>query len=322
VRGILLGARSKTARESFQAIYQLAELIRLAKREWRKVDLLLLPTAGTTFKIAEMLAEPVELNTRLGAYTNFVNLMDLAALAVPAGFRPDGIPFGVTLAGPASSDGMLAAVGELLHRSLGGARLGATPFSLSSAPPVRIQAPSAKSVEIAVVGAHLCGQPLNGQLVERNATLIETTRTATGYRLYALTNASLPKPGLVFDGTGPGGIEVELWRMDEEGFGSFVASIPAPLGIGTLMLADGTSPPSVAGGRGLAVRPARSRQPRNDRQELRMSEKLLVAMAVVLGCLSVGAVLARQECKLGSVEWQVCTVLTKPGVRLGPILRF
>jgi allophanate hydrolase len=241
VRGILLGARSKTARESFQAIYQLAELIRLAKREWRKVDLLLLPTAGTTFKIAEMLAEPVELNTRLGAYTNFVNLMDLAALAVPAGFRPDGIPFGVTLAGPASSDGMLAAVGELLHRSLGGARLGATPFSLSSAPPVRIQAPSAKSVEIAVVGAHLCGQPLNGQLVERNATLIETTRTATGYRLYALTNASLPKPGLVFDGTGPGGIEVELWRMDEEGFGSFVASIPAPLGIGTLMLADGRS---------------------------------------------------------------------------------
>lgn len=239
VRGILFGAREKTAVQSFQAFYDLADLIRVARREWAKVDLMLLPTAGTTFKIAEMLADPVQLNTRLGAYTNFVNLMDLAAVAVPAGFRPDGIPFGVTLIGPALSDGMLASVGDALHRSLDGAWLGATSISLSSTPPVRIQAKPTKSVEVAVVGAHLFGQPLNGQLVERNAKLVETTRTAAGYRLYALADTSPPKPGLVFDGTGPGAIEVELWKMDEDGFGSLVALVPAPLGIGTLTLADG-----------------------------------------------------------------------------------
>jgi allophanate hydrolase len=186
-----------------------------------------------------MLADPIELNTRLGAYTNFVNLMDLAALAVPAGFRPDGIPFGVTLIGPALSDAMLASVGDALHRSLANAHLGATPIALSSTPPVHAQAKSTKSVEVAVVGAHLSGQPLNGQLIERDAKLIETTRTAGGYRLYALAGTTPPKPGLLFDGSGPGAIEVEVWEMDAERFGSFVALIPAPLGIGTVTLADG-----------------------------------------------------------------------------------
>ena len=167
--------------------------------------------------------------------------MDLAAIAVPAGFRPDGMPFGVTLIGPALSDGMLAAVGDALHRSLADARLGATSASLSSTPRVHSQTAPTKLVKIAVVGAHLSGQPLNWQLVERGARLVETIRTATGYRLYALAGTSPPKPGLVFDGTGAGGIEVEVWEMDEAAFGSFVALIPAPLGIGTVTLADGRS---------------------------------------------------------------------------------
>jgi allophanate hydrolase len=239
VRGILLGAQERTAVQAFQAFYDLADVTREAKREWAKVDLLLLPTAGTTFKITEMLADPVQLNTRLGAYSNFVNLMDLAAIAVPAGFRSDGIPFGVTLIGPALSDGMLMSIGDALHRSLPGAHLGATPISLSSTPLVPTQTKPTKSVKVAVVGAHLSGQPLNGQLVERKAKLVETTRTSGGYRLYALADTSPPKPGLVFDGTGPGAIEVEVWEMDEEAFGSFVALIPAPLSIGTLTLADG-----------------------------------------------------------------------------------
>jgi len=200
---------------------------------------MLLPTAGTTFKIADMLADPVALNTSLGAYTNFVNLMDLAALAVPAGFRPDGIPFGATLVGPALSDGMLASVGDALHRSFAGAQLGATSTSLSSTPLIRPPTKPATSVKVAVVGAHLSGQPLNAQLVERKAKLIETARTAVGYRLYALAKTTPAKPGLVFDSTGQGGIEVEIWEMDEAVFGSFVALIPAPLGIGTLTLADG-----------------------------------------------------------------------------------
>jgi allophanate hydrolase len=239
VRGILLGARDKTAVDTFQALYQLADLISSARSAWAKMDLLLLPTAGTTFTIAEMLTDPVELNSRLGVYTNFVNLMDLAALAVPAGFRPDGIPFGVTLVGPALSDGMLAAVGDALHRSLGDMQLGATSTPLSSTSPVRAETKATKSVKLAVVGAHLTGQPLNVQLVERNAKLAETTRTGAGYRLYALANMVPPKPGLVFDGTGAGGIEVEIWEMPVESFGSFVALIPSPLGIGTLTLADG-----------------------------------------------------------------------------------
>ncbi|HSD93402.1 MAG TPA: allophanate hydrolase [Methyloceanibacter sp.] len=238
VRNILIGARGKSAAESFQAVYGLADLIRAAGREWTKIDLLLLPTAGTTYTIAEMLADPVEFNTRLGAYTNFVNLMDLAAIAVPAGFRSDGIPFGATLVGPTLSDGMLASVADILHRSLGGAKLGATPHALASTPPVEVEPASGKIV-IAVVGAHLSGQPLNAQLVERCARLVETTRTGAGYRLYALANTSPAKPGLVFDGAGPGGIEVELWEMDEKSFGSFVALVPPPLSIGTLRLADG-----------------------------------------------------------------------------------
>jgi allophanate hydrolase len=239
VRGILLGAREKNAAETFQAVYALAELCREAKREWDKIDVLLLPTAGTTYRIADMLADPVALNTRLGAYTNFVNLMDLAAVAVPAGFRSDGIPFGVTLVGPAFSEGMLCSVADALHRSLSGATLGATPTPLSATPVAAPAGESAKFIDVAVVGAHLSGQPLNRELVERNAKLLETARTGAGYRLYALTNAALPKPGLVFDGTGPGGIEVELWQMDEQSFGSFVALIPPPLAIGTVTLADG-----------------------------------------------------------------------------------
>jgi allophanate hydrolase len=239
VRGLLLGARAKTAVEAFKSFYALEALIRASAHEWAKMDLMLLPTAGTTFTIADMLAEPVKRNTDLGAYTNFVNLMDLAALAVPAGFRPDGIPFGVTLIGPALSDGMLACVGDALHRSLAEAPIGATGASLSATPPVT--AATKKAIAVAVVGAHLSGQPLNGQLVERNARLLETACTAAGYRLYALADTAPPKPGLVFDGSGPGGIEVEIWEMDEAAFGGFVAGIPAPLGIGTVTLVDGRS---------------------------------------------------------------------------------
>lgn len=238
LRDILRGAESKTSLQAFQAFYALAAAIREAAESWARIDLLLLPTAGTIFTIAEMLADPIALNTKLGTYTNFVNLMDLAALAVPVGFRPDGLPFGVTLIGPALSDGLLASAGDALHRSFAGAALGATATPLTSTPPVTAAALPAKA-KIAVVGAHLSGQPLNAQLTERKARLIETTRTAEGYRLYALAHTTPPKPGLVFDGKGDGGIEVEIWEMDDCAFGSFVAAIPPPLCIGTVQLAGG-----------------------------------------------------------------------------------
>ncbi len=172
VRGIILGGRDRSARSAFQSFYHLAELCRAADAEWARMDVMLLPTAGTTYKIEDMLADPVRLNTNLGAYTNFVNLMDLAALSVPAGFRPDGLPFGVTLIGRAFSDGKLAVIGDALHRAVDGAKLGATTTSLAATPPVPVaQVMKKKTVQVAVVGAHLTGQPLNGQLVERDARL-------------------------------------------------------------------------------------------------------------------------------------------------------
>jgi allophanate hydrolase len=239
VRGVILGGKEMSAASAFQSFYQLAEFCRAAEAEWTKIDVMLLPTAGTTYKIADMLTDPVRLNSNLGAYTNFVNLMDLAALAVPAGFRADGLPFGVTLIGRAFSDGRMAVIGDALHRTLDDAKLGGTATSLAATPPVTAQAKQKSTIQVAVVGAHLSGQPLNSQLLERNAVLCQTTRTAAGYRLYALANTVPPKPGLVFDGTGPGAIEVEIWEMDEGTFGSFVALIPSPLGIGTLTLHDG-----------------------------------------------------------------------------------
>lgn len=240
VRGIVLGAKNLSAVEAFKGYYRLADLIRTAEAEWDKMDVLLVPTAGTTYTIEQLLADPVRLNTNLGAYTNFVNLMDLSALAVPAGFRKDGLPFGVTLIARAFEDGMLSTIGDALHRTLNDGQLGATGKLLASTPAVA--PPQSKPlIEVAVVGAHLSGQPLNSQLVERKARLVRTTRTVSGYRFYALANTTPPKPGLVFDGEGAGGIEVEVWEMDNAAFGSFVALIPAPLGIGTVALADGTS---------------------------------------------------------------------------------
>lgn len=239
VGGIIRGSAKLSAVDAFDGFYRLAELVREADAQWKDMDVLLLPTTGTTYKISEVLADPVRLNSNLGLYTNFVNLMDLSALAVPAGFRPNGLPFGVTLIGRAFEDGKLATLGDHLHRALDGLRLGATAKPLAETQPV-VASPARGRVTVAVVGAHLSGQPLNSQLQERNARLIKTTRTASGYRFYALAGTVPAKPGLVFDGTSAGNIEVEIWEMDEAGFGSFVALIPQPLGIGTLTLADGS----------------------------------------------------------------------------------
>lgn len=239
VRGIILGAQKITAVEAFQGMYRLADQTRLAQAEWAKMDAALLPTTPTTYKIAELLADPIRLNSNLGLYTNFVNLMDLSAFAVPAGFRQNGLPAGVTLIGRAFADAKLAVLGDALHRSLSDLRLGATSMPLASTPAIATTA--AKPIQVAVVGAHLTGQPLNSQLVERNARLVRTTRTAPGYSFYALANTTPPKPGLVCDGKGAGNIEVEIWEMDDAAFGSFVALIPSPLGIGTVKMMDGSN---------------------------------------------------------------------------------
>jgi allophanate hydrolase len=239
VRGIIFGAEKISAVQTFEGMYRLAELTRRAEVEWAKMDTLILPTTPTTYKISDVLSDPVRLNSNLGLYTNFVNLMDLSALAIPAGFRQNGLPVGVTVMGRAFDDKRLAVLGDALHRSLADIKLGATSMPLAATPVIATSRP--KRIHVAVVGAHLTGQPLNAQLVEREARLVRTTRTAPGYSLYALANTAPAKPGLVYDGAGAGNIEVEVWEMDDAAFGSFVALIPSPLGIGTVKLADGSS---------------------------------------------------------------------------------
>jgi len=236
VWSIIGGAERISAVEGFAAFYRLAELIRVAEPQWRQMDVLLLPTAATTYRIDEVLAEPLALNSNLGLYTNFVNLMDLSAVAVPAGFRPNGLPFGVTLIGRAFEDGRAARIADRLHRTLEAPTIGATGLALPIDPPTAPAPPT--TVKLAVVGAHLSGQPLNWQLTTRQARLVATTRTAFGYSLYALGGTVPAKPGLIQDGIGAGAIELEIWELDLAGFGSLVAEIPPPLGIGTLTLAD------------------------------------------------------------------------------------
>lgn len=245
VRAIITGAGKYSAVDSFLAQYKLEELRRVANEAWRSVDVLLLPTVGTIYTIDEVNADPVRLNTNLGFYTNFVNLLDLAAVPIPAGFRPNGgtkagLPFGVTLIAPAFSDEALLSLGDRLHRAIcPHKQAGATGTPLAETAPIAASAPSG-CIELAVVGAHLSGQPLNHQLTERGARLIETARTSAAYRLYALSETKPLKPGLIREPAFAGsGIEVEVWAMPVNRFGDFVALIPPPLGIGSVELAGG-----------------------------------------------------------------------------------
>jgi allophanate hydrolase len=239
VRGILASGRKYSAADWCEAQAKLRALGHRAAAMWDGIDVLLVPTAPTHYRIADMQADPVALNRNLGAYTNFVNLLDYAALSVPASIRPDGMPFGITLIGPCGSDWQLADLGQRFHHATGLAQ-GATGDPL---PPMQpIAGLSARHVQVAVVGAHLSGMPLNGQLTERRATLLGTAHTAPDYRFYALPGTVPPKPGLLRTAPGDGGrIAIELWDMPVEHYGSFVALIPAPLGIGTLKLDDGRS---------------------------------------------------------------------------------
>lgn len=232
VRRILAGASRYSAVDAFKAEYRLRELCRAAQTEWKKMDLLFLPTAPTIYTHEAVAVDPLKLNSNLGFYTNFVNLMDLAAVAAPAGFTRAGLPFGVSFIGPAFSDEALLSVADHFHRAI----------SQEQIPALEFDGGPAGCVEVAVVGAHLSGQPLNKQLKERGARLRRTTRTAANYRLYALEGTIPPKPGLVRDDEhlGPG-IEVEIWAMPEDQFGGFVAQIPAPLTIGTVVLKNGES---------------------------------------------------------------------------------
>ncbi len=238
VRQIANGAARFSAADAFKAEYRRAELARDIDRILGEVDALVVPTTPTIYTIAAVQNDPLALNTRLGTYTNFTNLADLAALALPADFRSDGLPSGITVIARAGRDHALAAFGKRWQRATG-LSLGAT----GQAAEVDLGANATaveplQAVRIAVVGAHLTGLPLNHQLTARGARFVERCRTAACYRLFALPNTTPPKPGLARHDQGQS-IEVELWDLPSSQVGSFVAEIPAPLGLGTLELADG-----------------------------------------------------------------------------------
>lgn len=229
VREVIAPGGTMLATELWNGIYRLADLARGAEAMWGEVDALAFPTTGTTYRVAELLEAPVALNSNLGRYTNFVNLLDMAAVAVPAGARGNGTGFGITLVGPAHSDkGLIALAGDYL------ASAGLPPL-----PPLDL-GDRMDTVKLAVVGAHLEGMPLHWQLTSRGATFVGAFTTAPNYRLYAMADSVPPKPALVHSETGAA-IALEVYELDMASFGSFVTEVPPPLAIGTVQLADGSS---------------------------------------------------------------------------------
>jgi len=226
VREIVEQGLGYSAVDVFEGSYQLAELARAAERMWANVDLLALPTAPTSYRVAEMLAAPIALNASLGAYTNFVNLLDMAAIAVPTGRYQSNVGFGVTLMGPAGTD-----------RALIGAANSLFPAA-ASPPPLDLEG-RMETVKLAVVGAHLKDMPLHWQLTSREARFVGAAKTAAAYRLYAMADSVPPKPALVYSGDGAA-IALEIYELDMAAFGSFVAEVPPPLAIGTVTLEDGS----------------------------------------------------------------------------------
>jgi allophanate hydrolase len=222
VATIIAGGRTPSAVDAFRGVYELAALRARTAAVWERAHALLLPTVPTIFTRDEIAAQPVERNRTLGSYTNFVALLDLCALAVPAARRDDGLPFGVSLIAPAGGDERLLALGA----------------DWTGEPPLAVAA-GEDLIPLAVVGAHLSGQPLNGELTRRGARRLRGGRTARHYRLYALAGGPLPRPGLVASDCHGPGIEVELWGLRATALGEITATVVPPLAIGRVELEDG-----------------------------------------------------------------------------------
>jgi allophanate hydrolase len=236
-REVVLSGARQSAADAFSAFYRLESLRRTAERLLGNVGALVLPTAPTTYTVAQVMANPIELNSRLGTYTNFVNLLDLCGLALPASLDGKRTPFGITLLAPSGHDAKLASLGRIFHADTD-LPLGALDLAQ---PPLTALDNGLRNgeVAIAVVGAHLSGMALNGELKALDGRLLQTTTTAHDYRLYALRGTAPPKPGLLRVEAGLGAaIEVEVWALTTKAFGEFVANVPPPMSIGTVRLAD------------------------------------------------------------------------------------
>ncbi|MDT7597600.1 MAG: allophanate hydrolase [Pseudonocardiales bacterium] len=222
VRQVVLAARSATAVDVYRAQHLLAALAAQTRALFIGIDTIMLPVTPGHPTLAEAAADPTGVNSRLGTYTNMVNLLDLCAVAVPAGARPDGLPFGVQLIAPTFADRPLL---QLASRWCG--------------EPVPDPTLGAHRTLLAVAGAHLTGQPLNAALVELGGRLHCRARTAAGYRMYAVPGP-IPRPGLVRTGDGPAdGIELEIWHLPHQGLGLLLPTVSPPLGLGQIELDDG-----------------------------------------------------------------------------------
>ncbi|MDP2355708.1 MAG: allophanate hydrolase [Beijerinckiaceae bacterium] len=237
---IIEGAKRFTAADAFEALYKLADLRQAASSVWSSVDAMMVPTYPRPRSVADLSADPLGPNSELGTYTNFVNLMDMCALAVPTALRADGFPNSVTLIAPSGRDGLLAAFGAALHAHAG-VSLGATGREAPQTT-MRSRRAQAGEIEVAVVGAHLSGMALNNELTSRGGRFLRACPTTPEYRLFALPGGPPRRPGLLRVASGGAAIATEVWAMPEATFGSFVAGVPAPLGIGTTRLCDGTHP--------------------------------------------------------------------------------
>jgi allophanate hydrolase len=257
-RQIILAGAHPSAVDAFAAFYELEELRRVRDHTFLAIDALVLPTVPTVYTIEQVHADPIGLNSRLGTYTNFVNLLDLCALAVPAAMHADGTPFGITLLAQAGQDAALAALGRVFHADtklpLGATGQPQPPAPSLPSPAERVEdarkradagggkggGPAKHEIAVAVVGAHLSGMPLNGELRSFGARLVAETTTAPDYRLFALAGTTPPKPGLLRVATGGGAaIAVEIWAIPSHRFGDFIDKVAPPLSIGTLTTADG-----------------------------------------------------------------------------------
>jgi allophanate hydrolase len=236
-RQIIAAGKSLSAADLFKAQHRLQSLRRATEEIWDHVDAIMTPTSGTIYRRAGVEAAPVELNGNLGHYTNFMNLLDLAGVAVPAGFRPDGLPFGVTLIAPEGSDHALLDLADKLHRNLV-TRLGASASPLPAA--VETSPRTVRDlIEIAVCGAHMSGLPLNHQLHNAGGTLVRSARTSADYKLYALPGGPPHRPGLVRVREEGAAIALEVWAIRAEALGELLALVPAPLAIGKIELDNG-----------------------------------------------------------------------------------
>ena len=244
VARVVSAGRAVTGAEVFAAQRELMTLIRETGALFSTVDVIVVPTIPFLPSIDDVAADPIGVNARLSRFTDFVNLLDLCAVAVPGAARADGLPFGVTVIGPAGADPLVADVAARLHATVGGT-LGATTTPVPEDPwPDATSTPAlGGNARVAVVGAHLRGMPLHHELTALGARLDLCTRTAPHYRLYALSGSVPPKPGLVRDDERGAAIEMEVYALGDAELGRFLAGVAAPLALGPIELDDGSTVP-------------------------------------------------------------------------------